>query len=418
MPNVSSRGRSATRVGRSTRRRTGSRRELRARGVAPGDHVGIYSRNRAEYVEALLGCWKCGAIPVNINWRYVAAELRYVIDDAELVAMIVEDEYLPLLDELGVRRAHRDGRVVAASRRRATSTTCRGPSDDVYMLYTGGTTGMPKGVMWRHEDFFYACCLGGSPLDPIAEPEQIARNVDPVFRMDALALGPLMHGGGQWLTLIGLYGGGKPIVYCERSFDAEKVLDARGARARDVDRHHRRRDGASARGSRARAPRPVGSLRADDARQRRRDAQRRGEGAAPRRLPERVGQRQLRRVGDRRVRAARSARAPRATGPRSPPTAAPGCSIPDTLEKLEPGSGKEGLFARRGHIPLGYWKDEAKTAATFRTDADGVRWVVPGDFATIDDAGPRRAVRSGFGLHQHRRREGLPRRGRSRDPRA
>ena len=98
-------------------------------------------------------------------------------------------------------------------------------SDDVYMLYTGGTTGMPKGVMWRHEDFFYACCLGGSPLDPIEKPEQIARNATPAFRMDGLALGPLMHGGGQWLTLIGLYGGSKPIVYCERSFDAEKVLD-------------------------------------------------------------------------------------------------------------------------------------------------------------------------------------------------
>jgi acyl-CoA synthetase (AMP-forming)/AMP-acid ligase II len=60
---------------------------------------------------------------------------------------------------------------------------------------------------------------------------------------------------------------------------------------------------------------------------------------------------------------------------------------PDTLEPLEPGSGVEGLFARKGHIPLGYWKDPAKTAATFRTDARGVRWVVPGDWATIDAEG-------------------------------
>jgi fatty-acyl-CoA synthase len=59
----------------------------------------------------------------------------------------------------------------------------------------------------------------------------------------------------------------------------------------------------------------------------------------------------------------------------------------DTLAPLEPGSGKEGLFARKGHIPLGYWNDPEKTAATFRTDADGVRWVVPGDWATIDEQG-------------------------------
>ena len=165
-----------------------------------------------------------GAIPVNINWRYVAAELRYVIDDAELVAMIVEDEYLPILDELGFDARIEMGEWADQPSSRAFADVPRS-GDDVYMLYTGGTTGMPKGVMWRHEDFFYACCLGGSPLDPISEPEQIARNVDPVFRIDALALGPLMHGGGQWLTLIGLYGGGKPIVYCERSFDAEKVLE-------------------------------------------------------------------------------------------------------------------------------------------------------------------------------------------------
>src|SRR3977135_4426190 len=68
---------------------------------------------------------------------------------------------------------------------------------------------------------------------------------------------------------------------------------------------------------------------------------------------------------------------------------------PDTLDPLEPGSGVEGLFARKGHIPLGYWNDPVKTAATFRTDADGVRWVVPGDWATIDADG--RIVLSGRG---------------------
>jgi len=73
---------------------------LATRGVGRGDHVGIYAHNRAEYVESLLGCWKIGAEPINVNWRYVADELRYVIADAELRAVIVEQEYLPLLDEI------------------------------------------------------------------------------------------------------------------------------------------------------------------------------------------------------------------------------------------------------------------------------------------------------------------------------
>ena len=91
---------------------------------------------------------------------------------------------------------------------------------------------------------------------------------------------------------------------------------------------------------------------------------------------------------------------------------------PETLEPLEPGSGVEGLFARKGHIPLGYWKDPAKTAATFRTDDEGVRWVVPGDWATIDAEGRIVLVRPRLGLHQLRWREDLPRRGRGRRPRA
>jgi acyl-CoA synthetase (AMP-forming)/AMP-acid ligase II len=359
--------------------------ELRARGARPGDRVGIYSRNRAEYVEALLGCWKGGTIPVNLNWRYVPAELRYVVDDAELVAMIIEDEYVPLLDELGFANRIMMGEWKARPTVRAFDDVPRS-SDDVYMLYTGGTTGMPKGVMWRHEDFFYACCLGGSPLDPIEKPEQIARNATPALRMDALALGPLMHGGGQWLTLIGLYGGSKPIVYCERSFDAEKVLDL-------AAREHATTIGI------------IG------------DAMARPLAEAALAKPDRWDLSRLMTLGNGgamlsgAVKAQLHAAFPNALINDSygaSETGASGSEVgasttsdrpafatdgrtwvldPDTLEPLEPGSGKEGLFARRGHIPLGYWKDEAKTAATFRTDTNGVRWVVPGDYATIDEQG-------------------------------
>src|SRR4029078_6170390 len=72
---------------------------LLERVVRSGDRVGIYARNRAEYVEALLGCWKIAACPININWRYVADELRYLLDDAAVAALIVESEYVPLVCE-------------------------------------------------------------------------------------------------------------------------------------------------------------------------------------------------------------------------------------------------------------------------------------------------------------------------------
>jgi 3-oxocholest-4-en-26-oate---CoA ligase len=358
---------------------------LVATGVSPGERVGIYSRNRAEYVEALLGCWKCGAVPVNINWRYVADELRYVIADAELVAVIVEDEYLPVRDELGFERRIRMGDWRDAGAARNFDAVPR-TSDDVYMLYTGGTTGMPKGVMWRHEDFFYACCLGGSVFDPISEPAQIARNAEPSFRMSPLVLGPLMHGGGQWLTLIALWGGNRAVVYTERHFDAAKVLDLAvaehattigiigDAMARPLA------DAALAEPNRWDCSEIIGlgnggamlsaSVKSELAR------------AFPSAvLNDSYGASETGAAGSE-VGASTERDRPRfSTDGRT------WVLDPDTLEPLEPGSGVEGLFARKGYIPLGYWNDPVKTAATFRTDARGVRWVVPGDWATIDADG-------------------------------
>ena len=358
---------------------------LVAAGVRSGERVGIYSRNRAEYIESLLGCWKCGAVPVNVNWRYVADELRYVIEDAELVAMIVEDEYVPLLDELGFDRRIRIGEWDGASAERDFAGVPRS-ADDVYMLYTGGTTGMPKGVMWRHEDFFYACCLGGSVFDPISEPSEITHNAEPAFRMSPLVLGPLMHGGGQWLTLIALYGGNRAVVFTDRHFDAARVLDLA------VSEH------ATTIGIIGDAmARPIAeAVLAEPERWDCSEIIGLGNGGAmlsasvksqlARAFPNAVlndsyGASETGAAGSEVAASTERDRPAFATDGRT------WVLDPDTLEPLRPGSGVEGLFARRGHIPLGYWKDPVKTAATFRTDANGVRWVVPGDWATIDAEG-------------------------------
>jgi hypothetical protein len=258
---------------------------------------------------------------------------------------------------------------------------------------------MPKGVMWRHEDFFYACCLGGSPLDPIEKPEQIVRNATPAFRMDGLALGPLMHGGGQWLTLIGLYGGSKPIVYCERSFDAEKVLDL-AARERATS--------IGIIGDAMARPLAEAALAHPD----RWDLSALftlGNGGAM--LSGAVKTQLHAAFPDALINDSYGASETGASGSEvgasttsdRPAFATDGRTWvldPDTLAPLEPGSGKEGLFAR-GAIPIRYW-DGTKTAATFRIGGDGVRRR-PGDYATIDERRSGGAVRPGI-RHQHRRR--------------
>jgi fatty-acyl-CoA synthase len=243
---------------------------------------------------------------------------------------------------------------------------------------------MPKGVMWRHEDFFYACCLGGSPFNPIAAPAEIVRNAAPEFVMSPLVLGPLMHGGGQWLTLISLFGGNRGVLYCERGFDARRVLalaerervttigiigDAMARPlAEAVLAEPDRFDLSSIMGLGNGGAMLSGAVKSQLAR------------AFPNAvLNDSYGASETGAAGSEVGASTTSDRPAFATDGRT------AVLDPDTLTPVAPGA--EGLFARRGHIPIGYWKDPAKTAATFRTDPAGVRWVVPGDWATVDDQG-------------------------------
>ena len=237
--------------------------------------------------------------------------------------------------------------------------------------------------MWRHEDFFYGCCLGGSPLDPIKEPGEIVRKPSRRSGWTRLVLGPLMHGGGAVADAHRRCTGGN-----SRSSTASGASTRRGsstcrARARRRDRHHRRRDGAADRGGarwRIRGRWDLVVARYD--RQRRRDALAIGEGAAAReRFPNAMIIDSYRRVGDRRAGSEFGDEHGERRGRRSRPTADTSVLDPTTLEPLEPGSGEIGLLARRGHIPLGYYKDAEKTAGDVPLDVDGVRWSMPGDYA-------------------------------------
>ena len=139
---------------------------LAAEGVGPGDHVGIYAYNCAEWVEALWAVFKLRAVWINVNYRYVEDELAYIFENADLKALVHQQEFgprveavrkhLPLLQHTLVIEDGYEDALAAQSPERDFPPRS---GDDLYILYTGGTTGLPKGVVWRHEDVFFA--LGG-----------------------------------------------------------------------------------------------------------------------------------------------------------------------------------------------------------------------------------------------------------------
>ncbi len=213
---------------------------LQAQGVGPGDHVAIYAKNSIEHVVAVLAVVKTRAVNINVNYRYVEAELGYLFDNADVVAVIHERTYAPLVaacfpkhDKLRLAVAMPDanepddasdvssyGGVLwedALAGQSAERDFAERSPDDIHIIYTGGTTGFPKGVMWRHEDFWRV--LGGG-IDfytgaPLEEYDQSKQATDP--RMATFPLSPLMHGGAQAGLLMHLFAGHLTIL--EPKFD-------------------------------------------------------------------------------------------------------------------------------------------------------------------------------------------------------
>ena len=205
---------------------------LASMGIGPGDHVGCHLYDGNQYVEACLAAFKLRAVPVNVNFRYVDEELAYLFDNADLKVVVTE----PDLEERAARAAATldwDCPVVVADAGyedllaeqpdTAPAVGERSP-DDLYGLWTGGTTGMPKGVMWRHEDIYLSAIGGGgnpalgiAPVTDLGDVAARAAKGSPIA--GTLSLCPLMHGGGFWLIFSALFSGTYGVVIRDIGFD-------------------------------------------------------------------------------------------------------------------------------------------------------------------------------------------------------
>ena len=377
-------------------------------GVGSGDHVGVYGMNSTAWVETALGAFKLRAVPINVNFRYVEEELRYLFDNADLKALVFDREYapriaavrdsLPLLQHLvrvedgsdvdddvltKLGAVAYDEVIAPASPERDFGP--RSP-DDHYVLYTGGTTGFPKGVVWRQEDVFYA--LGGGidayTNERVTSDHQLAekaRSTEVPLR--SLNLPPLMHGAAQWGLYRFLFEGATTVMV--RKFDPHETwriielerinnLTITGdAMARPLIEALDDLGGPSALdlsslfvvASSAAIFSPTVKDRFLDA------------------LPnlmivDAIGSTETGSNGMRLV--GKGDTQNKGGGP----TVQPGRDavvLDEDLTELPAGSDRIGRLARRGNVPLAYYKDPEKSAATFVTAPDGTCYALAGDMA-------------------------------------
>ncbi|WP_333763826.1 acyl-CoA synthetase [Streptomyces sp. IBSBF 2390] len=209
-------------------------------GLRPGEHLGLHLYNGVEYLQTVLACLKARIVPVNVNYRYVEEELVYLYRDADLVALVFDAEFeervagvLPRTPDLrhlvrvGAGEARVPGAVPFAEAEAAGSPGRGFPArsgDDQFIIYTGGTTGMPKGVMWRQEDLFFAGLGGGAPTgEPVKAPEELARRVAAGGSgITFFPTPPLMHGTSTLTAFIGFNFGQRVVLH--RKFVPQEVL--------------------------------------------------------------------------------------------------------------------------------------------------------------------------------------------------
>ncbi|MEE3327066.1 MAG: acyl-CoA synthetase [Myxococcota bacterium] len=362
------------------------------------DHVALYLYNGNEYLEGMLGAFKARCAPFNVNYRYVEEELLYLFDNADARAVLYHAAFAPTLakirdklpgNPLFIQVADGSGNALlpgALDYEEALAAASPSPpeslsEDDLYILYTGGTTGMPKGVLWRHEDVLSGA-LTGKP------PESLSSMLDEVRSREgirALPTPPFMHGAAHWVAFNMWHIGGTVIIQDEverlvpddiwRTVERERVVSMAivgDAFARPLI--DQLRNGQYDLSSLRRVT-SGGAIFTASLKQELLDL-----------LPD---VRILDALGSSESGAQAMHISTRKTGAStgSFDLGPHDMVLSDDLSRtLEAGSEERGWLARSGWIPLGYYKDPEKTKITFPV-VDGVRYSVPGDRAMMGEDG-------------------------------
>ncbi|MEU1018282.1 acyl-CoA synthetase [Streptomyces sp. NPDC005898] len=370
-------------------------------GLRPGEHVGLHLYNGVEYLQTVLACLKARLVPVNVNYRYVAEELVYLYRDADLTALVFDGEFtgrvaaaLPRAEKLrhvlrvGAPPADApalDAPAFAAAEAAASPERGFGPRspDDLFIIYTGGTTGMPKGVMWRQEDLFFAGLFGGDPAgEPVRRPEELAERVAAGGPgLTFFPTPPLMHGTSTLTSFIAFNYGQR--VALHRKYVPEEVL-------RTIERE--KVSSVSLVGDAMLRPLVDalrGPLKGTDL------SSLFSVSSSGAIMSETVRAQFQELVPDVLVLnnfgSSESGSNGRATDD-SGPARGFRLTVNDRTKVVDPAThepvavGEPGRLAQRGHVPLGYYNDPAKTAETFFRKGEE-RWVLLGDMATVDETG-------------------------------
>ena len=375
-------------------------------GLQQQSKIAAYLYNGPEYLESYYAAFKAGLAPANVNYRYGPGEVAYLLDNADAEAVFFHASFAPLLEQIRSELprvkawyavddgtepppwAKRYEEVATKPADRVVPPWGRSP-DDLLLLYTGGTTGMPKGVMWRHDDLVNVLGAGGNPFvgaPPATDVEEIRIRLEAgQAGMSSLPACPLMHGTGQFSAFIAMIGGGSVVILPNRTFDpallwrtvAEAGVNAIAivgdAFARpmlaELDANPGKYDL-----SKLLVINSSGVMWSQEVKD-----------GLLRHIPhvilfDSLGSSEA--VG---LAASVSAAGTSATTARFSLGVGVRVLTPDDRD-VQPGSGEVGVIALPGFMPVGYYMDPEKSARTFRV-VDGQRYSIPGDCATVDADG-------------------------------